>query len=421
MRNLVILCQFIILSSLYGSRIDNPEKNYTVIVSVDSTLCIPEQYVYLYYFRHNECYMEDSAQLSANCRTVRLQGYVPEQEGVSLLFEKQGPGTVNMVATPGDTIYVNITEKDLMNTVCKSVRGSSATNEEAAYFNQRSSLILKRFSLLETIQVCQSDSIQVRLLKECEEIESEMRANEIQSLKSTRHPYIAWLRAITLSANDYGPDSVRTLKNETMARFPDYAKMERLQPDRKQQPPSSKMSLKNQARIRQIKERKREMNNRKKETNLLGKDMTKENLNINGRYALWNLQVSNRDNDSVVLPLSTGKYILIDFWASWCMPCVHNLLFLKQLYAKYKEQLTIYTISLDNDKKKWKAFLKTLKLDELNNFSALDDSGYLYQEIERLNIKNIPANYLLSPEGKILFIDIKQEQLMQTLDSLIAQ
>lgn len=422
MRNLIIIFQFIVLLPFYNRTENVHKNNFTIFVTVDSALCTPEQYIYLYYFRHNECNIEDSTQISVDCRTVCLQGYVPEQECVSLLFEKQGPGCVNMIATPGDTIFIHIGEEDMMNTVCKNVIGSSATNEEAIYFNQRSSLILERFSLLEQIQVCQSDSIQAQLIKKCENIEKEMRENEIQSLKNTQHPYIAWVRATTLSINSYGTDSVRKLKDETISRFPNYAKMERLYLNRKQMPSSSEKSLKNQERIRQIKRKKRELNNREKSIlPPMNKDISKENLQIDGRYALWDLQASDTNDIPVVLPLSTGKYVLIDFWASWCMPCMHNLLFLKQIHKQYKNYLTIYTISLDKDKKKWKSFIQKLGLNELNNFSALDNFDYLYPNIERLRIETIPANYLLSPNGEILFIDITQKQLIQTLNNILSQ
>lgn len=354
MNNLTNLFLFLVLS--LSCSIATPKKNFTVIITVDSSLCTPQQYLYLYYFRHNECNIEDSALVSVNHRTVHLKGYIPEQEKVSLLFEKQGPGRVDIIATPNDTISISIGKEDMQNTVCKSVIGSPATNEEAIYFDRLSTLIKKRLSLLEKMQIYQSDSIQSEIKEEYEEIETELRRNEILSLKTTQHPYIAWVRSITLSTNDYGTDSVRRLKDEVLSRFPNYEKMERLKPDLNDTP--------------------------------------------------------------TTLPLSTGKYTFINFWASWCMPCMHELLFLNQLHDKYGNQLVIYNISLDKDKKKWKNTLQTLNLNNLYNFSAIDNAGNLHKNIKRLNIETIPANYLLSPEGEILSIDITKKQLVHTLDSI---
>lgn len=97
---------------------------------------------------------------------------------------------------------------------------------------------------------------------------------------------------------------------------------------------------------------------------------------------------------------------------------MHELMFLNQLHDKYGNQLVIYNISLDKDKKKWKNTLQTLNLNNLYNFSAIDNAGNLHKNIERLNIETIPANYLLSPEGEILSIDITKKQLVHTLDSI---
>lgn len=416
MNNLTNLFLFLVLS--LSCSIATPKKNFTVIITVDSSLCTPQQYLYLYYFRHNECNIEDSALVSVNHRTVHLKGYIPEQEKVSLLFEKQGPGRVDIIATPNDTISISIGKEDMQNTVCKSVIGSPATNEEAIYFDRLSTLIKKRLSLLEKMQIYQSDSIQSEIKEEYEEIETELRRNEILSLKTTQHPYIAWVRSITLSTNDYGTDSVRRLKDEVLSRFPNYEKMERLKPDRKKQPSSSEKSLNNQHRIQQIIEKKRELNNQKKNVEFKSKDIAKEKLQIQGRYALWNIKANNINDTPTTLPLSTGKYTFINFWASWCMPCMHELLFLNQLHDKYGNQLVIYNISLDKDKKKWKNTLQTLNLNNLYNFSAIDNAGNLHKNIERLNIETIPANYLLSPEGEILSIDITKKQLVHTLDSI---
>lgn len=416
MNNLTNLFLFLALS--LSCSIVAPKKNFTVIVTVDSSLCTPQQHIYMYYFRHNECSIEDSVLISINHETVHLTGYIPEQEKVSLLFEKQGPGCVDIIATPNDTISISIGKEDMQNTVCKSVTGSPATNEEAIYFNRQSTLIKQSFSLLEMIQVYQSDSIQSEIIEKYKKVKKEIRENEIQSLKTTNHPYIAWVRSITLSPNDYGVDSVRKLKDEVLARFPNYKKMERLKPNRKKQPSSSESSLRNQYLIRQIKEKKRELNKQKKNIELTSKDIAKEKLQIHGRYALWNIRANNINDTTISLPLSTGKYTFINFWASWCMPCMHELFFLNQLHNKYGNQLVIYNISLDKDKKKWENTLNTLNLNNLYNFSAIDNAGNLHKNIERLNIESIPANYLLSPNGEILSIDITKKQLVHTLDSI---
>lgn len=405
---------------LFVAHSDNKGKhNFTVTVSADSVLCSTPQYIYMYYFRGNECHMEDSALISSNNNTVSLKGYVTEQENVSLLFEKRGPNCVDLIVSPNNNIRINIGEEDVIPVVCKKVVGSPATNERAEDFNRRTLLIAKRLALLEQMQVWKSDSIQAQIREEYEKNESIIRKDEVESLKNTQQPYIAWIKAITLNANDYGIDSVRKMKDEVIKRFPNYKRMETLQPDRKATPPGSNKSRKIHARIMQIKEQKRILIKKDIEKRLISKDTSKEELNINGRYAFWNITVNDTNNVPAVLPVTTRKFQFIDFWGTWCIPCIHELLFLNQLQIKYKECLSIYTISLDKDKKRWKKFIQTLDLDNLKHFSAIDKSGYLYKNIERLNITIVPSNYLLSPDGEILFIDIPRNQLVHTLDSIM--
>lgn len=79
-----LLSAFLCLTLLALTSSKGSEKNFCITVTADSSLCIPSQYVYLHYLRYNECYIEDSALLSPQDKTVHLYGFVPEQEMVSL-------------------------------------------------------------------------------------------------------------------------------------------------------------------------------------------------------------------------------------------------------------------------------------------------------------------------------------------------
>lgn len=411
-----LLSAFLCLTLLALTSSKGSEKNFCITVTADSSLCIPSQYVYLHYLRYNECYIEDSALLSPQDKTVHLYGFVPEQEMVSLLFEKQGPGEVDIVATPGDSISIHINDADWQSVVMKKVAGSPATNEEADYFNRRDSLLQQRFGLLEKMTVYQTDSSYQALTAEIKEIEAKLRRNEIQSLKNTTYPYIAWLRAVLLSVNDYGEDSVKKMKAEVISRFPLYKKMWRLKPDRKRCPPGSEESRQNLARLSAIRAKKRVLKKQKKESMPVSLDMQNE-LEVTGRYALWNIEVSDTNDVTRQLPIQTEKYVFVNFWATWCVPCLLNLKFIDQLPEKYGEKLLIYNISLDNNKKKWKNTIQTLN-PKIYNLSGINSQGELYKSIERLHIETVPANYLIGPDGKILFVDISKKKLVHVLDSI---
>lgn len=140
-------------------------------------------------------------------------------------------------------------------------------------------------------------------------------------------------------------------------------------------------------------------------------------LEITGRYALWNIEVSDTNDVTRQLPIQTEKYVFVNFWATWCVPCLLNLKFIDQLPEKYGEKLLIYNISLDNNKKKWKNTIQTLN-PKIYNLSGINSQGELYKSIERLHIETVPANYLIGPDGKILFVDISKKKLVHVLDSI---
>jgi len=96
-----------------------------------------------------------------------------------------------------------------------------------------------------------------------------------------------------------------------------------------------------------------------------------------------------------------GKYVLIDFWASWCGPCKQAFPHMKSIYEKYKgHDFEIVSISIDKDKEAW---LKEYKKQILPWVNGLD-KGDTAQKM--LNITAVPTLFLLDPDGKILVKEI---------------
>ena len=92
-------------------------------------------------------------------------------------------------------------------------------------------------------------------------------------------------------------------------------------------------------------------------------------------------------------------YVLIDFWASWCMPCIRSFPELKELYNKYGTQLEILGVSLDNEKESWTNAIARYELV----WKHISDLKYWNSEGAKLyGVNSIPATVLIDKEGKIV-------------------
>jgi peroxiredoxin len=126
---------------------------------------------------------------------------------------------------------------------------------------------------------------------------------------------------------------------------------------------------------------------------------------------------TNDDNTKVALTSFRGKYLLVDFWTSWCGPCRNEHYFMKKAYDQYKDKgFTVLQISLDEKKEKW---LKALQQDQLPWQNLRSIHGWDKQLQEVFNFNGVPSSFLVSPEGKIIARNLRGESLEKKLAELI--
>ena len=108
--------------------------------------------------------------------------------------------------------------------------------------------------------------------------------------------------------------------------------------------------------------------------------------------------ITAMDGKKISLNDFKGKYILLDFWATWCAPCVAEIPFVKQIRKKYsRDRLEIIGISEDLDLKKLNAFVKKEEMKWSNFYDRHKEIAQLY------GINAYPALILISKEGKIIY------------------
>ena len=114
-----------------------------------------------------------------------------------------------------------------------------------------------------------------------------------------------------------------------------------------------------------------------------------------------------------------GKVVLIDFWATWCGPCVGELPNVIKTYEKqHKDGFEIIGISLDQSEAKLKSFIKDKHVTWQQYF---DGQGWSNKLSSKYGVMSIPATYLLDGEGKILGKDLRDQELEKAVTKALAK
>lgn len=108
-----------------------------------------------------------------------------------------------------------------------------------------------------------------------------------------------------------------------------------------------------------------------------------------------------------------NKFILIDFWASWCAPCrLGNRKLVKLHQSLDKNKLEIVGISLDTDKTKW---IKAIAKDKITFMQLIDPKGFDAKTAIQFGVEELPAKYLFNNKGILLAINPTEEQIINYL------
>ena len=144
-------------------------------------------------------------------------------------------------------------------------------------------------------------------------------------------------------------------------------------------------------------------------------------INVPGQISIGDEapELALPDPEGKIFKLSSlrGKYVLIDFWASWCRPCRMENPVVVAAYQKYKDKgFTVLGVSLDRDKTSW---TNAIAQDNLT-WPHISDLQFWQSEAAKLyGVSSIPKCFLLDKEGKIIAMDLRGPALEATLSQIL--
>ncbi len=232
---------------------------------------------------------------------------------------------------------------------------------------------------------------------------------------NAKHPYAAMGAGGNIYSNykwsptthTYQEEVVDSIMNSLIARFPDYPPIRALVND-----------------------------------STLGNYMSAESF---ATHTLFWKRYSDRfydsETDTIVRPLKIGdymniyglngyrgQYIYIDFWASWCQPCLMQMPNIKQAAQMFADDLRVYLVSIDKSGKEWWSAVKEHDLlnhldgehpYQIHHIHAYRNKGKLDDDVRLLGIKTIPHNYLVDRSGRIIAKNISATMLIDKMQQLL--
>ena len=114
-----------------------------------------------------------------------------------------------------------------------------------------------------------------------------------------------------------------------------------------------------------------------------------------------------------------GKYVVLDFWGSWCIWCIRGIPHMKEAYKKYKDKMEILGVDCQDTEEKWKAAVEEHQLPWLQVRCPED---YLQTLGQQYRIQGFPTKVIIDPQGRLVKVVVGEDPAFYTfLDQLFAK
>jgi len=408
----------LIVVFLLGTINANSQDSFAITLKVDSAIASEPQKVYLYSQIENQMQLHDSLSIDSVNRIGTLHGSVPYEYAVHLMFARRGPGVVPVVVSNGDSITVHVGDEDdgFRLRYPRKTEGSPSMQEYVNYNLMQDSLDRKeRMARSESQLVGLAETKRDSLKAVYDRLYREIEHNKEVFAMNAKYPYAAMGAAGSIYSNykwsptthTYKEEVVDSIMNSLLERFPDYPPIRALVND-----------------------------------STLGDYMSAESFATHSIFwKRYSSRFYDSESDTIIRPLKLGdyfnilglneyrgQYIYVDFWASWCQPCLMQMPNIKQAAQMFSEDLMVHLISIDKSGKELWSAVKEHDLRnhlegenpyQIHNRRAYDQKGEMNADVRSLGIKTIPHNYLVDRSGRIIAKNISGAMLIDKMQQLL--
>ena len=327
----------------------------------------------------------DSALLGKNEGYVELKGNGRE-EGVYQVVVENGPVLLLVNDASKIEVSLDLARKDNSYTV-EGSEGSRRLQDFITHYDVKAGVIGDVFSEIDSLkQFGGSDSLLIAATNRKNEALSRLNDYMKDFISKTEDPAVS-LFVLGLSSRSLQVDEFEKALDAAVKKFPEYKTLAQLKTTYEMQ---------------------------------RAREQTEQAAHKQGAWVgkqVPDLALPSIAGNIISIRSFRGKYLLVDFWASWCGPCRHENPNVVKAYNEFKNKnFTVLGVSLDTGRVAW---AKAIKDDQLSWTHISDLQMWNSKAVELFQFDGIPYNLLVDPQGKVIAEGLRGEELEQKLNEVL--